>query len=218
MRLDFDNQTTLPEIPASAAVVSMPESALTIVRDYLRLFDAPRTLEIGCAYGASAETICRAIAPQIHTILDPLQQSRWRNAGRRRLDAAGLRYQFYDRPSEIMLPKLWQQGKRFDFCLIDGRHAFDQVTIELYYLQRLIDKGGIVLIDDADWPCVKQAIDYALCNDAWKIISPYTTLSWFGSAFQRLCGQSAVTWGQPYLWRQTNSAVCLPRICALQRI
>ncbi len=50
----------------------------------------------------------------------------------------------YRRLSEICLPQLLQQELRFDFAYVDGWHTFDHVMMEFFYINRMLDEGGVV--------------------------------------------------------------------------
>lgn len=85
-----------------------------------------RTIEIGCAYGVSSLFICQSLAERReasphHVIIDPFQSGRFKEAGVLNLERA--RFDFFElmeEPSERALPRLGEQGRRFDFALIDG--------------------------------------------------------------------------------------------------
>lgn len=46
------------------------------------------------------------------------------------------------------LPRMIEQGMKFDVMLLDGDHNYHTVSQELKYLDALINPTGIVLIDD----------------------------------------------------------------------
>ena len=123
-----------------------------------------RTIEIGCAFGISSLCICDALSDLDgvhHTIIDPGQSENYHGVGVSNLQKAG--FDFFDlieKPSEIALPCLLEEGKQFDFAFIDGWHTFDHTLLDFFYLNRMIRIGGIIAFDDASHNNVGRAIRY----------------------------------------------------------
>jgi predicted O-methyltransferase YrrM len=92
-----------------------------------------------------------------HIIVDPFQSTDWHGIGVANLDRAGVDlYELREEPSELVLPQLLRDGVEFDLVFIDGLHTFDQTFLDLYYANRLIKRGGYIIIDDATWPAVSK--------------------------------------------------------------
>ena len=83
-------------------------------------------------------------------VLDPNQSQRFSDCGLQVLEEAGVRLfvEHHSELSEIALPRLLKDGRRFDLGFIDGNHRFDGVFLDLFYLGRLVRKGGILILDD----------------------------------------------------------------------
>jgi predicted O-methyltransferase YrrM len=133
-----------------------------------------RTLEVGCAYGISSLYICDALSRQQsprHTIIDPLQKILWGNIGVNHLKRAGFDfYELIEKRSEIALPALLEQGRQFQFTFIDGWHTFDHTLLDFFYVNRLLEEGGVVAIDDVQMPAVRKAIRYISNYPNYRII------------------------------------------------
>jgi predicted O-methyltransferase YrrM len=133
-----------------------------------------RTIEIGCAQGISSLYICSAvenIPSAFHTIIDPFQNSQWKGVGISNLQRAGVtNFELIEDVSETALPALLASGKKFDFGLIDGWHTFDHTLIDFFYLNRMIEVGGIIVIDDVMMPGINRAVRYILNYDAYELI------------------------------------------------
>lgn len=131
------------------------------------------TIEIGCAFGVSSLAICDALRGREnshHTIIDPFQNSHWEGVGINNLIQEGIKnYTFIEGFSEIELPKLLSENRRFDFALIDGYHTFDHTLLDFFYLERMVNPGGIIAIDDSSWLSIRKAISYILNYDNIKI-------------------------------------------------
>jgi predicted O-methyltransferase YrrM len=136
---------------------------------------ASRTIEIGLAYGISALYICRALIESAqpdarHTALDPFQ-SKFGNAGLAALEEAGVRQlvDFHEEMSQVALPALLKENRRFDFAFVDGNHRFDSVFLDLFYLGRLVRPGGAIMLDDYNLPGIRRAASFYLTNLNWRL-------------------------------------------------
>ena len=136
---------------------------------------ATRTIEIGLAYGVSALHICRALLesgnPEArHVVLDPFQAG-FGNCGLQVLEEAGVRslVEFHAEASQIALPVFLKQERRFDFAFVDGNHRFDSVFVDLFYLGRLLRKGGVIFLDDYHLPGIRRAVSFYAKNLNWRV-------------------------------------------------
>jgi hypothetical protein len=68
------------------------------------------------------------------------------------------------------LPLLLSQEKKYDLGFIDGWHTFDHTLIDFFYLNRLIDVGGIIIIDDINLPAINKLMRYILKYPAYQVI------------------------------------------------
>jgi predicted O-methyltransferase YrrM len=121
--------------------------------------DATRTLEIGMAMGCSTLAILEG-SRGLHTSIDPNQTSRrkdgWNGTGLESVRRAGYadRFNLIEEPSYSALPKLLEQGERFDLILIDGWHSFDYTFVDYFYSDLLLNDNGVLIIDDWGMPQV----------------------------------------------------------------
>ncbi|MER2998316.1 class I SAM-dependent methyltransferase [Pontibacter populi] len=132
-----------------------------------------RSIEVGCAYGISSLYICGAVTKHHghHTIVDPFQTTDWNNIGITQLRNAGFEnFTLLEERSEIALPKLVEQGAKFDFAFIDGWHTFDHTLLDMYYMNRLLCVGGIMVIDDVGMTGVEKAVNYFLNYPSYKFL------------------------------------------------
>lgn len=143
--------------------------------------NATRTIEVGLGFGLSALYLCdgliRSGKPDArHVALDPFQASGFANCGLQALRDAGVDalLEHHEKTSQIALPAFLEAGRRFDLAFVDGNHRFDAVFLDLFYLGRLLPKGGVVLLDDYDLPGVRRAVSFYLTNLGWRVeeVSP----------------------------------------------
>jgi predicted O-methyltransferase YrrM len=136
------------------------------------------SLEVGLAYGVSALFICDAlkmVGGERHIVIDSHQMTEvWDGgAGLRNLKAAGYEslIDFYGEESQRALPKLEARGERIDFAFIDGAHTFDHALVDFFYVDRMLEVGGIVAFDDVGFPCIEKVCRFILKNRNYRIHS-----------------------------------------------
>lgn len=144
------------------------------------------TLEVGLAYGISALYICEALEKlpnPHHIVIDPYQKD-WQEIGLYNLDKAGYKniIDFYARPSHLALPQLESQGIKIDFAFIDGQHTFDNTLIDFFYIDRLLNIGGVLVIDDTHFPSIRKVCRFIVTNRSYSVFrcltQPKYQLSW----------------------------------------
>jgi len=133
-----------------------------------------KTIEIGCAYGLSSLFICDALSNSkspSHYIVDPFQNTDWKGIGIENPNKCGVNfYTLIEKPSEIALPDLLAQNEKFDFAFIDGWHTFDHTLIDFFYLNRMLEVGGTIVIDDVGLPAVRKLVRYVLNYPAYELV------------------------------------------------
>lgn len=50
--------------------------------------------------------------------------------------------------SNEMLARLIREGRSYDFALIDGSHMFPVVALDFIFVDRLLNEGGVIALDD----------------------------------------------------------------------
>jgi predicted O-methyltransferase YrrM len=135
------------------------------VRDLCVAERATSSVEVGMAWGLSTLHIIEGLlanasgeallangaSGRAHVVIDPMQTSLFHNAARRTLRECGVdaMVEFHEAPSDLILPKLISEGRRFDFAFIDGDHHFEGVFLDAVFVDRLLKPGGVVAFDDA---------------------------------------------------------------------
>jgi predicted O-methyltransferase YrrM len=177
-----------PDTPGRDSHVREDEGAL--LQHIIDDVKPSTTLEVGMAYGVSTLYICEALqrsgrAPVRHYALDPFQSTLWRGIGRRHVAEAGYAsmVQVIEERSEFALPDLVAQRVKVDMALVDGWHTFDQVMVEFYYLNRMLNVGGVIAFDDAARRSINRVIRYAVNYDAYRVYAGQafpTDITWKG--------------------------------------
>jgi len=154
--------------------VALPAADADHLRDLLIDHGTRTAIEVGLAYGSSAlaigEALCSSGAPQVsHIVIDPFQATSYGNVGLDALNVAGLadHTTFIEEPSSIALARLAADGVTVDAAFVDGSHRFHEVFVDLYFLRKVVRPGGLIVLDDAEWPSVAAAVRYFDLNLGW---------------------------------------------------
>jgi predicted O-methyltransferase YrrM len=135
-------------IPEDRRSTSIGREHGAFIVEFLKSRPITRTLETGFAYGCSAVHIMSATdAP--HIAIDAYEDG-YDNIGLANVARFGFahRFQFIRLPSHVALPRLLSCGVAIDFGFIDGGHKFDEIFLDWYYIDRLLNRGGHVMFDD----------------------------------------------------------------------
>ena len=137
------------------------------------------SLEVGLAFGISALFICEALQQATpnpkHIVIDPAQhaQAYWHGVGLANLQRAGYRdfVEFIEKPSQIALPELITAGRKIDFAFIDGEHLFDHALVDFFFIDQLLNIGGVVVLDDTGWPSIRTLARFIATNRSYRVIA-----------------------------------------------
>jgi predicted O-methyltransferase YrrM len=154
--------------------VSLPYRDAEVLRDLLRAENARAVIEIGLGYGSSALAIAEALvssgrAGLQHLIVDAFQDQ-FHEAGWNAVIAAGLTgvCTLLRERSQLALPRLVAEGIVVEAAFVDGSHVFHNVFVDLVFLRELVRPGGLIILDDCEWPSVATAVRYFELNTGWR--------------------------------------------------
>lgn len=155
----------------------LPPDEGAALQHWLREAGARRILEIGCAYGISSLYLCEVLVdavPEYYHVIDAFQATQWHGVGRAHLERAapGLPVTFHEALSELCLPRMLEQGLAFDFAYVDGWHTFDQVMLEFYYINRMLEVGGVVVFDDVHLPALRKVLAFIETCPSYTSLEP----------------------------------------------
>lgn len=51
-----------------------------------------------------------------------------------------------------------EEGRRFDFCYLDGGHMWDDTALAFFLVDKLLHDGGLILFDDINWTAAKNRL------------------------------------------------------------
>lgn len=158
-------------------ILSAPRPAAEYLYHTVRELRPTTSLEIGMAWGFSSVAICSALRDNgggVNVIVDPYQTCHFEGVGIAALDTFGLASlaEVHEQRSDLFLPTFWQGRKnRIQFAFIDGDHRVDAVFVDFYYVDKLLDEGGIVVFDDHQFPSVRDVVKYAVKNFHYETVA-----------------------------------------------
>ena len=94
--------------------------------------------------------------------IDPWQMSHEKGMGMWNVRRAGLDslHELIEKPSHAALPELLGKGCRIDFAYIDGNHLFDYALLDFFYLDKMLNVGGVIGFNDCGWLSIHHVLNY----------------------------------------------------------
>lgn len=151
-------------IPEGDKATSITEKEGEFIYDFLQKNQITKTLEVGFAYGCSTTYIISATNEK-HYVIDPFQDS-YSNLGLRNIQRLNLeKYLIFIKDfSHYVLPRLAQEGLKINFAFIDGGHKFDDIFIDFYFVDLLLNHNGYVLFHDSWLQSTRLAASWIVKN------------------------------------------------------
>jgi predicted O-methyltransferase YrrM len=174
--IERDRTTILPNgarVPVHSAV-SLESGR--VIRRAIGVAAPTLGCEVGLAYGVSTLYILDAMHDlgEGHLIgMDPAQHDQtWQGGGLYNLQRAGFanRYSFHEASSQFVLPRLAEAGTRIQFGFIDGWHTFDHTLVDFFYLDMMMDVGGVMILDDVGYPALQRLAHFIVTNRAYTFL------------------------------------------------
>lgn len=122
-----------------------------------------KSLEVGFAYGISAMFILEkhhqnGSSEGAHIVIEP--DNYWGTAAVYNIEKEGLGKYLEIRKdySDKILIQLFQENYRIQYAYIDTTKLFDVVLLDFYFINKILDVGGVVILDDCGgyWPGIQK--------------------------------------------------------------
>ncbi len=132
-------------------------------------------VEVGLAFGISTLYILEAMQDcggEKLIGMDPAQHdSHWRGGGLQNILRSGYEhlYEFHENTSQQVLPRLVEKDQRIEFAFIDGWHTFDHTLIDFFYIDQMLESGGVIVFDDVGYPSIRRVCDFIITNRNYEI-------------------------------------------------
>ncbi|WP_336513817.1 O-methyltransferase [Pollutibacter soli] len=138
---------------------------------------ASKTIEIGFAFGISTLAITEEVAKNghRHVVIDRFENTGWHGNGLELLSMAGLSdaIEFYEEYCYIILPELLKQGRKFDFAYVDSTKLFDWLMVDFFYLDKMLEPGGVIVFDDLMFPGIRKLFRYLVQFPHYQLYGVY---------------------------------------------
>jgi predicted O-methyltransferase YrrM len=180
-RIIATGRTELPNGEEANADSFIPRLECEMIYRAVEVAQASRAIEVGMAYGVSSLCILDALSrtspgadssalPRMIAI-DPAQLTDYQGAGVHLLRRAGLDsfFRLVPQPSAVALPELLRNGERARFAFIDGWHTFDHTLVDFFYIDQMLETGGIVVLDDVSYPAINAVVRFILTNRDYEL-------------------------------------------------
>jgi predicted O-methyltransferase YrrM len=169
-----DDGETIPVYPTGT-----DEAQGRGIRQLIVAEQAVRTFEVGFALGLStlniAAGLCEVGTPgATHTTIDPTEAVAWGDAGRRLVEQAALDelVEIVVESSHSILPRWCAEGRcDFDIAFIDGDHRFDPCFVDVFFAERLVRPGGLIILDDMWMPSVRMVAAFFETNVNFELLT-----------------------------------------------
>jgi predicted O-methyltransferase YrrM len=137
------------------------------------------SLEIGLALGISTLFILEKhkefqSTSKSHIVIEPFP---WGGTAEHNIQKEGLT-EYVDikyQKSDEVLPRLYYDKVRIQFAYIDTTKVFDTVLQDFYFIDKVLDVGGVVVLDDCNgrWPGVQRVARFINVLPHYKLFSTH---------------------------------------------
>lgn len=156
-----------------------PAAQCEFIQDLVQEAQPENSLEIGLAYGISTLAILEALQkgnkPFHHTVVDPYQKD-WKNIGLLNIERAGFsQYVTYEsRFSDQVLPDLYKDNSRVQFVYIDSTKVLDVLMTDVYFVTKILDTGGILVLDDCGFPGIRTLVRFLSRHPSYTVYKGFS--------------------------------------------
>lgn len=153
-----------------------------------KMFDIAKptqSLEVGFAYGISAMFILekhKELSSKIgaHIVIEP--DSYWGTAAIYNIEKEGLlKYlQIREGYSDKILTQLFHENFRIQYAYIDTTKQFDVVMQDFYFINKILDCGGVIVLDDCGggWPGIQRVARFISTLPHYKILAGHNKIKY----------------------------------------
>ena len=168
-RFYAEDGTELPFAPSVSA-----EECLGLY-NLVRAIRPRQILEIGMEYAHSTLHLLQGVKDNgegIVVSIDPYQRQYAKGGGLRNIERANLkeRHHWIEACSEHALPQLQQSGFQCEIAFIDGNHLFDQTMVEIFFVDKMLPVGGIMVLHDFWMSSIKSCSSFLETNRMYAVV------------------------------------------------
>ncbi|HET7118066.1 MAG TPA: class I SAM-dependent methyltransferase [Hanamia sp.] len=139
-----------------------------------------KSLEVGFAFGISTLFILEKCLEHkrengCHIVIEPFD---WGNAAIYNIQKAGLE-KYIDIRKELsdrVLPAMYLRNERIQFAYVDTTKVFDIVLQDFYFIDKILDIGGVVIFDDATTQGINLVMRFIKSLPHYEVFDKYEKL------------------------------------------
>ena len=154
-----------------------PKEQGVFLQDIYEMIKPKRSLEVGFALGISTLFIlekCRDhhADEKCHIVIEPYT---WGNTAMYNITKEGLE-KYIDIRSDLsdrILTTMYLTNERIQFAYVDTTKVFDTVLQDFYFIDKIMDIGGVIIIDDANTGGINVVIRFMNTLPHYKIIGKF---------------------------------------------
>ncbi len=194
-------ETNLIEVNSNGETIPL-HSNTSLEQGYFlqEMFDLAKpkqSLEVGFAYGISSLFILEKHKELqskhgAHIVIEP--DNNWGGAAEFNIEKEGLsQYIEIQRDfSDKVLANLFVKNIRIQYAYIDTTKLFDVIMQDFYMINKMMDVGGIVILDDCggNWPGVQRAVRFINSLPHYEKIGAHCKTK---ISFQKLLAQKIIS-------------------------
>jgi predicted O-methyltransferase YrrM len=149
------------------------------LNDIIQSVKPSRSLEVGLAFGVSTLQILDSMSAVNkdfeHVVMDPMQDD-WKNIGKLNIERAGYSkfVTFFGQPSSEVLPTLVAEKKRIQFAYIDSVKLIDVLMVDVFYITKMMDNGGVLVLDDCDFPGIRLLARFLSRLPSYEVLKGFS--------------------------------------------
>jgi predicted O-methyltransferase YrrM len=175
-------QTVDGRVLRGISYMHIPRDSCELLYRQVSATRATQAIEVGMALGISTLCLCDALCRNIPlqtekrphlVVMDPFQHSSfYRGVGLEQVRSAGFGdvVEFHERTSQAVLPELAAKEYRIQFAFIDGSHIFDHALIDFFYVDQMLETGGVIVFDDVELQSINAVVRFVLANRHYELI------------------------------------------------
>ena len=136
-----------------------------------------KSLEVGLALGISTLFIlekCREYNgdEKCHIIIEPFS---WGDAAIHNIRKEGLEkyIDVHNDFSDVVLPTLFLNKEKIQFAYVDTTKVFDTVLQDFYFIDKILDVGGVIVFDDATMGGINVVMRFINSLPHYEIFEKY---------------------------------------------
>ena len=133
-------------------------------------------VEVGLAYGVSSLFILDKMQElkgdgYKHIVIEPFPEG-WNHVGATNIQKAGFTdyVEIKKALSDQVLPQMYLDNENIQFAYIDSTKLFDVIFHDFYFIDKILDIGGVIVFDDCTFPGIRKVVRFIANHPSYKIL------------------------------------------------